>query len=102
MRLPSEVYTRSPRLFPARLPQIGYPAHFEVRRVSRNSGFRWKSKYVSASHVLIDEYVGLEEIDNGIWEVYFGPIWLGRLDEKVMKIEDRYGKLERHTRKLKV
>ena len=102
MKLPSEVHTRSSRPFPTRLPQIDYPAHFEVRRVSRNSGFRWKSKYVSASHVLIDEYVGLEEIDNGVWEVYFGPIWLGRLDEKVMKIQDRYGKLERHARRPKV
>jgi putative transposase len=102
MTLPSEVYTRSPRPFPARLPQIDYPAHFEVRRVSRNSGFCWKSKWVSAGHVLVDEYVGLEEIDNGIWEVYFGPIWLGRLDEKVMKIEDKYGRFERQIRKPKV
>ncbi len=102
MRAPAEVYTKSPREFPARLPQIEYPAHFEVRRVSNNAGFRWKSKYVSASHVLVDEYIGLEEIDNGIWDVYFGSIWLGRLNEKVMKIEDKNGKLERQVRRKKV
>ncbi len=102
MRVPSEVHSKSPRSFPNKLPQIEYPTHFEVRRVSHNSGFRWKPKYVSASHVLIDEYIGLEEIDNGIWEVYFGPIWLGRLDERVMKIEDKYGRLKRKKKKKKV
>ena len=102
MRVPAEVHTKSPREFPGRLPQIEYPAHYEVRRVSNNSGFRLKSKYVCASSVLIDEYIGLEEIDNGIWDVYFGPIWLGRLNEKVMKIEDKNGKLERQVRRKKV
>ncbi len=33
------------------------------------------------SHVLGGEYVGLEEIDNGLWDVCFGPLKLGRLDE---------------------
>ncbi len=102
MKVPSEVHIQSPRPFPARLPRIEYPAHFEVRRVSHNAGFRWKSKHVSASHVLIDEYIGLEEIDNGVWEVYFGPIWLGRLDERIMKIEDKYGRFERKSYRQKV
>ena len=102
MKVPAEVHTKSEKSFPAKLPQIEYPAHFEVRRVSNNAGFRWRSRYVSASHVLVDEYIGLEEIDNGIWDVYFGPIWLGRLNEKVMKIEDKNGKLERQARRKKV
>ncbi len=42
------------------------------------------------------EYVGLEEIDDGIWNVYFGPLKLGRLLEKHMRIEDAFGKLKRH------
>lgn len=42
------------------------------------------------------EYVGLEEIDDGIWNVYFGPRKLGRLHERHMRIEDEYGRLKRH------
>jgi putative transposase len=42
------------------------------------------------------EYVGLEEIDNGIWNVYFGPLKLGRLNQRLMRIEDQYGQLKRH------
>jgi hypothetical protein len=37
-----------------------------------------------------------EEIDNGIWNVYFGPLKLGRLIERHMKIEDAFGRLSRH------
>jgi len=40
--------------------------------------------------------VGLEEIDDGIWNVYFGPHKLGRLHERHMRIEDALGKLKRH------
>jgi putative transposase len=29
--------------------------------------------WVNVSIVCVGEYVGLEEIDDGIWNVYFGP-----------------------------
>jgi len=44
----------------------------------------------------VGEHVGLEEIDDGIWDVYFGALKLGRLLERKMKIEDAYGRLYRH------
>ena len=40
------------------------------------------------------------EIDNGIWDVYFGPVKLGRLIEEQMRIEDGAGKLWRHKKKV--
>lgn len=33
---------------------------------------------------------------DGIWNVYFGPLKLGWLIERHMKIEDAYGRLSRH------
>jgi hypothetical protein len=39
--------------------------------------------------------VGLEEIDDGLWNVYFGPLKLGRLHERHMRIEGKYGGLQR-------
>ena len=56
--------------------------HFEVRRVSRNSGIRWKKQWVCVTHTLAGEYVGLEEVGDGLWDVYFGPVTLGRMDER--------------------
>jgi len=38
------------------------------------------------------EHIGLEEIDDDIWEVYYGPIWLGRFDERIMLIKDDRGR----------
>jgi len=34
------------------------------------------------------EYIGLEEIDEGVWNVSFGPLKLGRWLERHMRIED--------------
>jgi len=34
---------------------------------------------VNVSIVCAGEYVGLKEIDDGVWNVYFGPLTLGRL-----------------------
>lgn len=99
MKSPSQVYHPSPRKMPKRLPQIEYPAHYEVRRVSNNCGIRWKHRHICVSQVLAGDYVGLEEIDDGIWDVYYGPVWLGKFFEKMMKIEDEQVKLQRQFRK---
>lgn len=89
---PASVYHPSGRTYPSRLPKIEYPGHFEVRRVSRNGGVRWNSKWVCVSHVLGEEYVGFEEVDNGLWEVFYGPVRLGRFHERISKFEDDRGR----------
>lgn len=94
---PASVYVSSPRKLPAVLPPIEYPGHFEVRLVSRNSGIRWKSHWVCVTQTLGGEYVGLEEVDDGLWDVYFGPIKLGRMDERRLRIEDHKGRWVRKT-----
>jgi transposase InsO family protein len=93
---PASLYTPSPRPMPEKLAPFEYPGHFEVRLVSNDGAIRWHSKQINVSHVCRGEYVGLEEIDNGIWNVYFGPMKLGRLLEEHMRIEDVYGRLMRH------
>jgi transposase InsO family protein len=98
MQLPAELYEPSFRPMPKKLPQVEYPSHYEVRLVSKNSGIKWKKTRVCVSHLLAGEYVGLEEVDNGLWDVYFGPVWLGRLCERTMKIIDKNGKSLRKTR----
>lgn len=93
---PASVYQPSPREMPSKPPPLEYPDRFEVRYVSANGGIRWKSDWVNVSIVCVGEYVGLEEIDDGVWNVYFGPLKLGRLHERHMRIEDEYGRLKRH------
>jgi putative transposase len=80
-KTPSKLYASSPRKMPERLPEPEYPGHFEVRKVSRNGGIRWKKGWVNISHSLLEQYVGLEEVDDGVWSLYFGPMLLGRFHE---------------------
>lgn len=78
-RPPATVYQPSTRPFPSKLITPEYPAHFEIRKVSSNGGIRWHSAWVNVSHLLGSEYIGLEEVDNDVWAVYFGPAQLGWL-----------------------
>jgi putative transposase len=95
MQTPASRYEVSPRQMPNKLPGLQYPDRFEVRYVSANGGIRWNKQWVNVTTVCAGEYVGLEEIDDGIWNVYFGPLKLGRLLEKQMRIEDALGRLKR-------
>lgn len=92
---PGALYTTSPRPYPSRIPPLEYPAHFEKRYVSANGGIRWSNRWINVSTCCVGEYVGLEEVDNGAWDVYFGHLRIGRLLEEHLRIEDRYGKLIR-------
>jgi transposase InsO family protein len=92
---PASVYTRSPRPYPSILPPVEYPAHYEVRLVSANGGIRWQKHWVNVSHVLAGEHVGLVEIDDGEWDLYFGPLKLGRFHERLLRVEDALGRLAR-------
>jgi len=93
---PASYYAASPRPMPDKLPALEYPDRFEVRYVSANGGIRWNHDWVNVSVCCAGEYVGLEEIDDGVWNVYFGPLKLGRLHERHMRIEDANGSLLRH------
>lgn len=93
--VPASRYAGSPRAYPQRLPKLEYPQHYAVRSVSPNGGIRWRNQWVGVSTVCAGEHVGLEEVDDGMWDVYFGPLRLGRLLEEYMRIEDALGKLRR-------
>ena len=100
LRTPAACYSSSPRAYPARLPALEYPAHCEIRLVSRNGGIRWHNHWVNVSHVLGGEYIAFEEIDDGLWTVSFGPLVLGRFDERRLCIEDTRGTTSRNPRKV--
>ena len=65
-----------------------YPGHFEVRWVRGNSCIKWRKRFVHVGRVLIGEWLGLEEVADGIWSVYLGPVLLGRLDERGERVFD--------------
>lgn len=95
LETPASMYQASRRLLPKELPPLIYPAHYETRLVSKNSGIRWNSRWVAVSHTCAGLEVGLEQVDHGLWDVYLGPVKLGRLLEESLRIEDHLGRLTR-------
>ena len=95
LRTPATLYEASRRNLPKEVPELVYPAHFETRLVSKNSGIRWNSQWVAVSQTCAGLHVGLEQVDHGLWDVYLGPVKLGRLLEEKLRIEDHLGRLKR-------
>jgi hypothetical protein len=95
-RTPAACDEPSPRAMPHKPPPFEYPDRFEGRYVRANGGIRWHRPWVNVSTTCAGAYVGLEEIDDGVWHVSFGPLTLGRLLERHMRSEDAYGRLTRH------
>ena len=88
MRKPAEIYRPSKKRMPKVIKHYDYPSHFEVRLVSRNGGIRWKHQRVPVSSTLIQEYIGFEEVEDGIYNVYFCDFLIGRFFEEISKIKD--------------
>ena len=50
-----------------------------------NAGcFRFKKQVIFISQALAQEWIGLEEVEDRIWSVYFYDVLLARLDEREM------------------
>lgn len=77
---PASVYRPSPRPYPDRLPNVDYPNTFVTRLVSTSGAIRWNSAQISVTTALAGQHVGLEEVDDGLWDVYFATARVGRLD----------------------
>ena len=81
-RTPAELYSPSRRAYPHQVPEVEYPGHYEVRRVSSNGQIKWQGQMLFVSEVLAGEPVGLEETDDGIWSLNFASLLLARFDER--------------------
>ena len=82
---PATIYRPSPRPYPESLPAIEYAGHLEIRKIDSGGMMRWKKARIFTSKTLSGEYVGLEEIDDGIWSLCYGPVLLARFDEREMR-----------------
>jgi len=88
MKRPGELYQSSSRTMPKRLKQYAYPAHYLVRRVSRSGTIRVFHKQIFVSNILHEDYVGLEEVDDGVYDLYWCFYQIGRYELKTNKIHD--------------
>ena len=59
-----------------------------MRRVSRCGTIRVLGKQVFVSNTLNENYVGLEEVDDGVYDLYFCFYRIGRYELQTNKIHD--------------
>jgi putative transposase len=77
---PAELYVGSLRRYPVRLPELEYPSGVHLRRISQQGSLKWKCERTFLSQVLARETVGLLEVEEELFEVYYGPVMLGWFD----------------------
>ena len=79
---PASRWTPSTHAFPERIAPPQYPGHVEVRRVSNAGTFRLHSGQQFLSQALNGENIGLEEVQDAIWNILYYDTLLGRFDER--------------------
>lgn len=80
MKTPSSCYVESCRRWDGILRPPEYDRRvMDVRKVSSRGSISFSSKLHFLGEALIDEYVGLKTCENDEIEVYYGPIYLGKL-----------------------
>jgi transposase InsO family protein len=79
---PRSRYLPSRRPYPERLPVPEYPGHFLVKRVTDAGTFRFQTRLLYIANALVNQHIGLEETDDGVWAIYFNTVLLATLDER--------------------
>lgn len=83
--MPKEWYHRSVMEYPEQVPEIEYPGHFLIRKVTTSGTISWENGQVYISNTFKGEVIGMEEVDNDVWDIYFGHIRLGSVDKNCVK-----------------
>jgi putative transposase len=89
MRVPASVYVPSSRRFPNRLPELEYPAAYDLRHVRPNGEIKLAGTTFFVSEALVGEVVGLQRLDDRYWQMHFGPVPLGCVDAKLRQWASR-------------
>jgi putative transposase len=86
-KTPAQVYARSARAYPARLPEPReYPGDWPRRRVSGSGAISYRGQAIRVTQALWNEDVGLKPVGDGLWAVYFEHLELGLYDERLGKV----------------
>ncbi|MCP5061962.1 MAG: transposase [Ignavibacteriae bacterium] len=95
METPASMHNFSTKPFPERIPDFDYDTNYKILKVTQNGAIRWKSYYwVYLTAALKGKYVGIEDIDNGIWKVFYRNVFLGFFNETHLRNKESSTRLE--------
>ena len=57
-----------------------------MRYLSKDGNVRFQTRQFFVSQAIAHEYVGFEEVGDGVWSLYFYDRLLARLDERDFKL----------------
>lgn len=81
MQRPAQRYQRSSRRYTKQPAPHRYPLYYEVRMVRSHGSIKWKNKFYYIGEALYGMALGLRDIADGEYAVYFGDLLLGYLAE---------------------
>jgi transposase InsO family protein len=79
LRRPAQLYRRSRRAYPRRLPELKYPTRWKVRRVRSNGTIRWEGRLRFLGEAFVGQRVGLKPGSSDLYVVYFAGLLLGQM-----------------------
>jgi transposase InsO family protein len=79
---PASQYVESSRPYPERLPPLEYPGHFVVKKITTGGTFRFRTHLLYLANAMVDQHIGLEETDDGVWAIHFNTVLLATFDER--------------------
>jgi hypothetical protein len=94
-KTPADIYLPSSIPLPLRLPEIVYPDDYAIKKILCKGDLKWRGKRIYLSETLAGEYVGLEQIDDRLWNIYFADIKLAKWDDycgKIVRINSKKNK----------
>lgn len=97
LETPASRHEYSNRKFKESIDHYDYEEDLKPHYVTLNGAIRWKANYwVYMARGLAGKYIGLEELGNGIWRVYYRGVFLGYFDESRLGMENRSTRLTQH------
>src|SRR6266545_1834056 len=85
--VPASRYAPSPRAFPTVLPVIDYDSDFQIRKVKENGSIKLQSRYFFVSRAFAGDPVGLRQVGEAVWNVYYCHQRVAQIDLNVLPTE---------------
>ena len=53
-----------------------------MKKITTGGTFRFQYRLLYLANAMVDQHIGLEETDDGVWNIFFNTVLLATLDEK--------------------
>ncbi len=53
-----------------------------MKKITTGGTFRFRHRLLYLANAMVDQHIGLEETDDGVWNIFFNTVLLATLDEK--------------------